>query len=316
MKRLYSMVLAFVLALSVTATAFASAAVTVPANAQPVAAYAVAIGTTYRLPEDVKRAGDTYSASDAKILTVEADTGRFTAHSAGSAYIVVSNGADTRYIQVNAAAAAPAPAKTLEERINSLTMSPQPGPKEGSAPVRWYDFSRVEKIRDDNTLTNYEKMKSVFLDVAQQTKGLSCTSHTSVLGAAYEMLGFKVYGAHGGVKARPGYSLEERTGGRMGFGRPGYTTHTWLAVEIDGTPVISTKKGIGSSDGETWEYEYIMLETGGEEILLSDDLSLNGEILFFDVNLYSTHGMGFESCFAVPPQNTTLYYPISVNTYF
>lgn len=316
MKKLQSMVLTLVLVLTYTITAFASPGATVPANVKPIATYTVMVGTTYRLPENMKQDGDTYLTSNSKLLTVEAGTGRFKAVSAGSAYIAISNGADTRYIQVNARVAAPAPAKTLEERINGLTLIPQPKPKEESASARWYDYSRVEKIRDDNTLTNYGKLKAVFLDISQQTKGLSCTSHTSILGAAYEMLGFKVYEVNGGVKARAGYSLEEQTGGRMGFGRPGYTPHTWLAVEIDGTPVITTKKSTGSSNGETLEYEYAALETGGEEIVLSDNVSLNGEILFFDVNLNSTHGMGFESCFAVPPQNTTLYIAIYVNTIF
>ncbi len=316
MRKLYSMVLTLVLALASTITASAAADTTAPVDVKPVISYTVTIGVTYRLPEDVKQTGETYTTSNAQILTVEADTGIFKAVSNGSAYILARNGTDTRYIQVMAVAATLTSEKTLEERINGLTLTPQPKPKDGSSPATWYDFARVEKIRDDTTLTNYEKMKSVFLDIAQQTKGFSCTSHTSLLGAAYEMLGFQVYGAHGGVKARPGYSLEERTGGRMGFGRPGYTNHTWLAVEIDGTPVITTKTGAGTSNGETWEFEYTALETGGEEITLSDDVSLDGEIIFFDVNLYSTHGMGFDSCFAVPPQNTDLYYPISVNHYF
>jgi hypothetical protein len=277
--------------------------------------YSAQVGTTYRLPDEAKQAGDTYETSNAGILTVDKATGSFTPIANGMAYIVATLGGQTRYIQV-IVGAAQSLGKTLEERINVLTLTPKPRPTEGQAPATWYDFSRVERIRDDNTSTNYQKMKAVFVDIARQTKGFSCTSHTSLLGAAYEMLGFQVYGAHGGVNARAGYSLEERTGGRMGFGRPGYTSHTWLAVEIDGTPVTVKKTGTGTSNGETWEFEYTTLVTGGEEISLSDDIKLNGEILFFDVNLYSTHGMSFEACFAVPPQNTTWYYPISINNYF
>ncbi len=314
MRKLWSVLLAAVLLLTSTATAFAADG-KVSADVEPVPSYSVEVGTTYRLPDEVKQAGDTYQTSDANILTVDRETGNFTPVANGMAYIIATQGTKTRHIQV-IVGTAQSSGKTLEERINGLTLTPQPGPKEGQPPATWYDFSRVEQIRDDNTLTNYQKMKAVFVDIAQQTKGFSCTSHASLLGAAYEMLGFQVYGAHGGVKAREGYSLEERTGGRMGFGRPGYTNHAWIAVEIDGTPVTATKTGTGTSNDGTWEFTYTTLVTGGEEISLSDDIKLNGEILFFDVNLYSTHGMGFDSCFAVPPQNTTWYYPIAINNYF
>lgn len=203
--------------------------------------------------------------------------------------------------------------KTLEQRINGLTLTPQPKSENAPGPD-WYDFARVEKISGDSSLSNYEKMKAVYLDIAEQTKGFSCTSHTSLLGTAYEMLGFKVYGTSGGVRTKDG-KTPAMYEGKMGFVKEGYTHHSWITVEIDGACKIVPVKETGSVNGNPFDYEVNKIE--GQDISVGDDIQPKGELLYFDVNLYSTYGMRFESCFAVQPQNTgELYTAVGIGSYF
>jgi hypothetical protein len=200
---------------------------------------------------------------------------------------------------------------TIEERINSLTLTPQPRP-DWETVLSWYDFSRIERINSMN-LSNYEKMRAVFIDIAQQTRGFSCTSHASLLGAAYEMLGFKVYGASGGVRTADG-KTPAWSASRMGFVKEGYTAHSWIAVEIDGTSNVALHKEIGTVNGVSYEYE--ILKIVGEDISIRADSELNGEIIYFDVNLYGTHGMAFDLCLAVPTRNTSWYTAVGVGAHY
>ena len=176
----------------------------------------------------------------------------------------------------------------------------------------WYDMSRIEKIRDNAKLTNYEKLEAAFKDIAAQTKGLSCTSHASVLGTAYQMLGFQVYGASGGVKTKDG-KTPEQSSGMMGFTKPGYTAHSWIAIEIDGKTEFVVTKQTGTIDGKPFETEVRKIK--GTDISVLDDFELDGEIVFFDVNLHSTHGNDFDKCFAVFPKDTTWYTAIGVGDF-
>lgn len=249
----------------------------------------------------------TYSSSDTKVATVDS-SGRVTPVSVGNATITAQSGNVKASYSVNIIAP-----HTLEERINGLKLTPHPRP-DWEKTLKWYDFSRVEIINKNKDLSNYDKMKAVFIDIAQQTKGFNCTSHASVLGAAYEMLGFKVYGASGGVKTKDGKPSASSAG--MGFVKAGYTAHSWIAVEIDGTSNITVHKETGTVNGIPFEYDASVIVCGDEDIDVGNATGLKGEILYFDVNLYSTHGMDFDLCFAVPPKNTTWYTAVGVGDYY
>ena len=74
--------------------------VAVPANVKPVKSYTAVVGKTYKLPDVVKKTGDTYATSNSAVLTVEKETGRFKAIANGTAYIVATNSTNTRYIKI------------------------------------------------------------------------------------------------------------------------------------------------------------------------------------------------------------------------
>ena len=83
-----------------TTTQTATKDVAVPANVKPVKSYTAVVGKTYKLPDVVKKTGDTYATSNSAVLTVEKETGRFKAIANGTAYIVTTNSTSTRYIKI------------------------------------------------------------------------------------------------------------------------------------------------------------------------------------------------------------------------
>jgi len=181
---------------------------------------------------------------------------------------------------------------TLEERINGLELTPQPRP-DWAKYHDWYDFSRVDKVISEG-LSNYEAMKAVFLDVAQNCSAISCTSHQKVLMGAFEMIGFKVHPVWGMTTTKDGKALA----GTYGFPE-GWTGHSWVAVEIDGLPNVVT-------------YDSAK-QLNPRDVVLNDGVDVSGEILYFDSNLHGTYGMSYDHCFAVSPQNATWYQYASVN---
>lgn len=81
-------------------TAKSTTTVTVPANIKPVKSYVTTKGTNYKMPDAVKKTGDTYATSNSAILTVDKTTGRFKTIDDGIAYIIATNGSEKRYIKV------------------------------------------------------------------------------------------------------------------------------------------------------------------------------------------------------------------------
>lgn len=104
-------------------------------------------------------------------------------------------------------------ARTLEEIINDMTLTPlqtDAWPKEYS-----------DMILDgfDKDMTNYQKMKAVYNEWAgADLDGVNCVGYAAALQTAFEVIGFRTYHIRGEVTTANG----------------GWTEHSWVGVVVGG----------------------------------------------------------------------------------
>lgn len=225
LNKLFSLVLAVVLLLTSTVTAFAADAA-VPADVQPVKSYTATVGKAYRLPEELRQTGDTYATSDSNILAVERDTGAFAPVSGGIAYIVADNAGQKRYVKVTVKASSP---QTWEEKVNALTLHParlEDITGEGAAYVMEDYYNRYMSLVKPE-MTNYEILRAVYDYVVKNYRTntlkrtnipafFQCTGYATELCQALCVVGFEVRSVGGECTVKGG----------------GWTSHAWSAIKV------------------------------------------------------------------------------------
>lgn len=145
MKKLITMILTLIMLVTTNLTVFAeqpdkapaipskpssgqgttsgTADATVPSSVKPIKSYTVAVGKAYKLPEAVKKTSDSYASSNSAVLMVEKTTGRFTGVANGTAYIVITNASEKKYIKITVGngGATSTPTKPTTSRKGVLT---------------------------------------------------------------------------------------------------------------------------------------------------------------------------------------------------
>ena len=227
-QKLMAMLLSLVLSCTCCITALA-AETSVPADVQPVKSYVATVGQTYRLPDQVMQNGDSYATSDPKLLTVDPQTGVFTAIAEGTVYIVADNAGQTRYFQVaiqSGQQAADQLPQTWEERINALTLHPVDRSDLSDPYALELYYNRYASLVQPG-MTNYEILRTVYdyvianyrTNTLQRTNlpgSFQCTSYAHELCEALYVVGFDVKYMTGRCTAKTG----------------GWTSHAWSAIEV------------------------------------------------------------------------------------